>query len=122
MTIKELKALSGKQFKRVIPLNNPCIEDMDKMRQELIQAAQENNISFKEKEDTFVLDGNRVFMKPKRNRESIGIIEFRSKDYIFHDPINGKCYGDLPESKDINDNGFNLIGYEGEFLLSYELI
>lgn len=121
MTIKELKALSNKQFKRTI-LGDNVIENMDKMRVELEQHAKEHNLSFSEDDTTFTIDGNRVFMKPKRAKETIGTIVFRSKDYYFNDPVNGKCYGDIPKSKDIDSNGFLLRDYEDQPLIRYDLI
>lgn len=119
--IRQLKALSNREFKRTV-LGDNVIENMEAMRLELKSEAKRLGLSFTEDQNTFTIDGNKVFMKPKRAKVTNGQIVFRSKDYYFVDPVNGRCYGDLPKAADIRDNGFLLRDYQGEPLIEYELI
>lgn len=127
MKIKELKQLSGKQFKRTL-LNAEGIEDIPQIKAFAGREATKVNTILQEDKNSFYFvdpkdkDNTFRFIKPKRNKEVLGELIFRSKDYYFEDPLNGRAYGDLPKAKDIFENGFTLIGFEGQSLLKYELV
>jgi hypothetical protein len=121
MKLKELKEYSNKEFKRII-LNDNVIENIDNIRKELEDYARENNITLEETKEDFILDGDRIIIKPRRHKETIGKIVFRSKDYYFIDPVNGFCYGDIPKSSDIDSKGFILRDFNNMPIIKYELM
>ena len=106
-TLKELKALSGRTFKRVVDASVPCVENIDAMREQLRASLKAQGYDFsdwEENERSFTF-GSQFVQKPKLLRESVGTINFRSKDYTF--TVDGAIsYGGQLKKEHLTENGF----------------
>lgn len=63
-----------------------------------------------------VVNGNQFWNLPIIPKERTGILEFRSKDFIFHYSIgnHNKSYGDKPKAAFIRPYGFDTVNFKGE--------
>lgn len=115
-TKKQLKDL--KQVK-AIRVNHSKFhsENINELREHLIKELKDNisdfNINdFKENENQFEWK-NRVVLKPKMNREQVGILTFRSNDYTF-EYSDKKSYGTEAKDWNLTDKGFYILDVKGE--------
>ena len=108
-TKKELKTLSGRKFKRVLDNNILAVEDIESYEKLLLKSLVSQGLDpkdFKSDENKWSF-GNQFLMKPKRKREQIGEVIFRSNDYIFKYDGMESMGGKMSEITLIG-NGFSL--------------
>ena len=116
-TLKNLKELKRIKAER-IAVDMPTIEQLDEIREKIKrdiinQFGQIALEKLKENKDNWTFE-NHVFFKPKTKKITMGEIEFRSKDYIFH--YEGKKgFGEEIKSDMLTDYGFKIPTFQGGF-------
>ena len=118
-TLKELRDMKSIPVTRIFH-GQWHSGNIDEMREELLSQLKQyfgNNFDmskFEENDNNFSY-GNRSWMKPKIQKEVDGIVEFRSKDYVFK--YDGKeSYGSELKKENLTENGFKIPTLDGSEL------
>lgn len=112
LTKKDLfKMMNGKKVLKEA-INCFTVEDNENLKQSIIESLEANGktlADFQEDENTYSVKGfSTYWRKSKLKKYERGILEVRSKDYMFINASGEKCYGEIPKKENlvILENGF----------------